>query len=225
MFVIGVAGQYQMGKDTVADRLEELLNKEEIKWTRTAFAYAVKKIYCDTFGVDFDFIEKWKVIPEIPPGFTMTVRQALQFIGDGFRKIQPDVWLNMPFRNQTSPIIISDVRYVNEFTRVYDENGFNILVGRPERLNNDQNGSEAQIRPYLEYCFKAFENWGTQVVNLSKINSDQISPNFFITKPPEGMSKFHAYVRNDSDINSLIESVDHILINQVKDFFKLNKGE
>jgi hypothetical protein len=88
MFVIGVAGQAQMGKDTLADRLCEKLNAaggagvnddhpaEHLHWTRGAFAANVKKVFCDTFDVDMDFVEKWKVIPEPPPGFDMTVQAS-----------------------------------------------------------------------------------------------------------------------------------------------------
>ena len=77
---VGVGGQMQNGKDTIADYLHDVFS-----WERNAFAAGVKKVFCDTFGVDEAFIEKWKVIPEPPTGFLKTVRQSLQFIGDGFR--------------------------------------------------------------------------------------------------------------------------------------------
>jgi hypothetical protein len=191
MYVIGAAGQAQMGKDTLADRLQLKLNgtntsslTEEIlsrgycidsndaiwdkknldelgiSWERDAFATNVKKVFCNTFGVDLDFVEKWKVIEEAPPGFEMPVRKALQFIGDGFRKIQPNIWLDLGFRSR-NPKIISDVRYINEFRRVKQEGGLNILVCRPDRLNNDPNGSEAQIRPYIDWCLKVYKVYGT----------------------------------------------------------------
>jgi hypothetical protein len=62
-YVIACSGQAQNGKDTVADRLCLKLNERhpEAPWTRAAFALNVKKVYCDTFGVDMAFVEEWKV--------------------------------------------------------------------------------------------------------------------------------------------------------------------
>lgn len=91
-FVIGVASQAQHGKDTLADRLCERLNSQsQSNWQRRAFAANVKRVFCETFGVDSAFVEKWKVRSDVPPGFDMPVRQALQFIGDGFRQIMGSI--------------------------------------------------------------------------------------------------------------------------------------
>jgi len=110
MYVIGVAAQLQNGKDTLSDYLAYKLNeiypkfycdkeinppevvaKNELKakinspyWQRASFASNVKKVFCDTFDKDLDFVEKWKTNPEPPPGFSKNIRQSLQFIGDGF---------------------------------------------------------------------------------------------------------------------------------------------
>ena len=151
MFVIGVAGQAQMGKDTLADRLQLQLNglvelqckthgeqfTPDKGWQRTAFAKNVKRVYAETFGVDYDFIEEWKVKPEPPPGFGMTVRQSLQFIGDGFRQIKGSIWVDLCFRDPSLAQIISDVRYPNEFLRVKQEGGLNIVIGRTDKLNDE----------------------------------------------------------------------------------------
>jgi hypothetical protein len=217
MFVIGVAGQCQMGKDTLADRLAERLNagpagwrRESLDWERKAFAYAVKKVFMDTFGVDMDFIEKWKVIPTPPPGFGMTVRQALQFIGDGFRQIKGTIWLDIAFRDKATPVVLSDVRYVNEFVRVKAEGGFNALVGRPDRLNDDPNGSEAQIRPYIQWCLDTFDP-AVKVVDFSQVPWDDIRRSAgggTIDAPPPNIEKFDVFVRNDGTKDELYEVID-----------------
>lgn len=213
MFVIGVAGQAQMGKDTLADHLAKKLNsvlKEkgvlpstQGMWRRTAFADNVKRVYQDTFDRDRAFIEEWKVKPDPPPGFDMTVRKSLQFIGDGFRKIQPTIWLDLAFRDTSCPIIISDTRYVNEFVRVKQEGGMNILVGRKDKLNDDPNGSEAQIRPYVKWCLDKFgyDN-APEVVKLDLYRSGN-DP-----EPPEQMDKFDLYVNNNGTIEELYDAID-----------------
>jgi len=146
MKLIGCAGQARFGKDVVSDYLAY-----KLKLKRAAFASNVKRIFCETFGVDMEFVEKWKVIPEPPPGFSMPVRQALQFIGDGFRKIKNDIWVDLIFRNKPENIAISDVRYVNEMKEIKNNKGINILIYRPGYLNNDSNESEAQIRVFIEH--------------------------------------------------------------------------
>lgn len=226
MFVIGVAGQAQMGKDTIADRLalklnegggvwsSESLDNLGTRWERKAFAYAVKKVFMDTFDVDMDFIEKWKVIPTPPPGFDMTVRQALQFIGDGFRRIKSTIWLDIAFRDKTTPKVISDVRYVNEFMRVKAEGGLNILVGRPDKLNNDPNGSEAQIRPYIEWCLNYFDP-SLKVVHFEDQDWDYIyslAKSGKIPFPPDEIEEFDLFVRNDGDKDALFNLVDTGLV-------------
>lgn len=144
--VIGLSGQMQNGKDTIADMLAEKLD-----WDRAAFAAGVKNVFMSTFDVDFDFIEEWKVQPENPPGFDLPMRKSLQFIGDGFRKIQSSIWVDLCFRNIVEPAVISDVRYVNELQRIRDEGGINILVWRPGFENDDPNGSESQIKSFVDW--------------------------------------------------------------------------
>jgi hypothetical protein len=221
MFVIGVAGQAQMGKDSLSDRLAEKLNEsnKSMVWARRAFAYNVKKVFCDTFGVDLDFVEKWKVIAENPPGFDMTVRQALQFIGDGFRKIQSTIWLDLAFRDKTEAKIISDVRYVNEFKRVHKEGGLNILIARPDKITDDPNGSEAQIKPYIDWCLNHFPS-NLKVVDLRTVDwawvyqHDPDGDSF----PPDEIENFHLFVRNDGTKDELHELVDKQIVPLVQKF-------
>lgn len=213
MRYIGVAGQAQFGKDTLADRLQ--LKLSDKSWKRSALASAVKKVYCETFNVDLDFVEKWKTNPQIPLGFDMNVRQSLQFIGDGFRKIQPNIWLDLAFRERN--VIFSDIRYANEFRRVEKEGGLNILVARPDKLNDDMNESESQIRPYIEhllnywniycsdskYCAKILvEEDFHHISSLAKENG---------TKVPKDIEMFDIFVCNCGNVDELYKTVDEYI--------------
>jgi hypothetical protein len=214
-FVIGVAAQAQMGKDTLADRLQERLN-ENLKdkdrlWDRAAFAFNVKKVYADTFGVDQDFIEEWKVkLDEVPPGFDMPLRKGLQFIGDGFRKIRSTIWVDLCFRDSI-PKIISDVRYINEFTRVNKEGGLNILIGRPDMLNDDPNGSEAMIKPFVEWALNNLPNKFNVMV---KGDLDALD----LETPPKDMELFDVFIRDDGTKEELYDIVDTQLVPFVESF-------
>lgn len=219
MRVIGVAGQAQFGKDTLADRLCLKLNEAGEKWNRSAFAHAVKKVFCETFNVDLEFVEKWKVVPEAPEGFSLPVRQALQFIGDGFRQIQPSIWLDLAFRDKEKSSIISDVRYINEFTRIKKEGGLNIIVARPDRLNNDPNPSESQIRPYIDYLLGNFQNEEDLVVDLTKVDWDRLSRVNKIL-PPDNIDLFDLFVCNCGSIEKLYDIVDKRVVNFCQNFFE-----
>lgn len=216
MYVVGVAGQAQNGKDTIADRMFEKMVDPRGAWKRDAFAYALKDIFYNTFGVDAAFVEKWKTNPEVPPGFDMPVRKALQFIGDGFRTIKSTVWVDQPFKDRSARSIISDVRYVNEFTRIKNEGGMNILVGRPDRLNDDPNGSEAQIRPYVKWCLDHFKDHDEKVIHLYKMDWPSIR-NFSLRNegyemPPDGIELFDLFVMNDGTLEELHALVDESVI-------------
>lgn len=231
MKVIGLAAQAQMGKDTTADRIHSQLS--DWGFVRSAFALKVKETFCDTFGVTMEFVEKWKVVNEPPPGFSMTVRKALQFIGDGFRQIQPNIWLDLAFRDRKDKIL-SDVRYVNEFVRVKEEGGLNILIGRPDRLNDDSNGSEAQIRPFVEWCLvylppdRKFVNLANKEISAVEGKADWETVSQALTyekwwmpnaiTPPPGLSKFDVFIRNDGTVDDLHKVVDAQLVPFIKEY-------
>jgi hypothetical protein len=157
MKVISAAAQQNNGKDELCNYLAELLHElYGERWIRSAFANPVKDTFCEAFGVDRAFIEKWKRINEPPPGLLMPVRQGLQFIGDGFRKIKEKIWIEIALRGHAN-LIISDSRYVNEAEAVRGVGGLNILVYRPGFLNDDPNPSESQLRPLVEFALSKFE--------------------------------------------------------------------
>jgi len=192
--LVGVSGQLRNGKDEIADYLSLRL-----EGYRFAFATAVKEVFCQAFGVDMDFVEEWKVKDSPPPGFDATVRTALQMIGDGFRKVKSTIWVDRCFEDfdfLDSPVIISDSRYVNELKKVRESGGINVLVYRPGFLNDDPNGSEAQIKPFVQYFL---ESGGFEGV----VHEGHLS------NAPDLIDVF---IRNDGSLEDLYVKVDKILI-------------
>lgn len=196
MGIIAFSGQAGSGKDTAANYLAGKLPK----WKRSAFALAVKKVYCDAFGVDLDFIENWKRIDEPPPGMLMPVRKSLQFIGDGFRQMRDDIWIDLALREDN--LIISDGRYFNEAKTVKAKGGTNILVYRPGYLNDDPNPSESQIRPVVEWCLSTRQNgeiyWESGI--------------------PEAAKYYDYFFVNDGVVEDLYSKIDSLLIPALKDY-------
>ena len=140
--LIGLHGQAASGKDTCCMFLQKYFKGMDEEWQRLAFADKVKEIFCDTFGVNLAFVERWKRTEEIPMGFLKPVRKCLTDIGDGFRAMKPDVWIEYIIRKASSPSIITDGRYKNEATAVKKSGGVNVLLHRPGFENETDNPSE-----------------------------------------------------------------------------------
>lgn len=196
MTIIGVSGQARFGKDIISDYLAPKLN-----FSRAAFAHSVKKIFCEAFNVDLEFIEKWKVISEPPPGFDMPVRQALQFIGDGFRQIKKDVWVDLIFRYNPQDVVISDVRYCNELMAIKNKGGINILLWRPGYENDDPNKSESQIKSLIDWF--ASKNIEGDVKNISKESG------------PYGCEFVDYFIINNGTLDQLYEKVGNIIVHSI----------
>jgi hypothetical protein len=203
---IAAFSQHSMGKDTLCDYVSSKLNKGKKKeWKRTAFADEVKNTFCKNFGYTRAFIEEWKRKDEIPEGLKVTVRQALQKIGDGFREINPDIWIDIALRSEEK-IIISDGRYINEAKKVKERNGFNILIYRSNFLNSDPNRSEAELRPLLEHC--------NNIIPDGKIYHGTL------VRYPEGLDHFDVFIRNSGDIKEFYAKIDKYVLPLIVD--KLN---
>ena len=146
--VICFAGQARSGKDTSANYLKDNLLKT---WNRASFALEVKKTLCDLKEVDLDFIEKYKIDHNPPDGWQMPVRNALKFIGDGCRDIDPNIWVNKCYKKNALPLIISDGRYNTELRRVKEMGGINVVVWRPGWENDDPHKSESEIKVLVDF--------------------------------------------------------------------------
>ena len=204
MEIVSVAGQIASGKDVLSDYLGSKLPG----WKREAFGNGVKDIFMEAFGETWEFVEQWKRMDEIPVGYINTVRFALQQIGDGLRQIKPSVWVDRVFRGET-PLVISDVRYLNEAQAVKDRGGISILLWRPGHENDIDHPSEAQLKSYLDWCAKyAVEGeihhaWGAAL-------------DAFEEPTPKPADLFDLFIINSGSISDLYKKVDDIVIPYVE---------
>jgi len=206
MKVIAAYGQCANGKDTMCDYIMPFLQEStNDTWERGAFANAVKDTFCRAFNVDRDFLEKWKRIDQAPDGFLIPIRQGLQKIGDGFRQIVPDIWIQIALRGEKN-LVISDGRYINEAIAVKNKKGINILVYREGFLNDDPNPSEAQLKPLVEF---ANSNLSDGAIKLESFQNY-----------PDGLQHFDIFIRNDSDKQSFLNKSKSILLEYAKNYFK-----
>jgi hypothetical protein len=201
---IGVGGQLANGKDELANYLATRLNELcKEPWKRNAFANKVKETFERAFGKDREFIEQWKRLEMAPPGFKKNVRQCLIGIGDGFRQMQPNIWIEQAFADQDAHQIISDCRYINETKHIRERDGVTILLWREGHMNNMESASEQEYMPFLMKCLHS------QL--YSSAGEDNWVP-FEGEIGPAMEIPFDLFIRNDGDLNKLKQKVDAIVI-------------
>lgn len=200
---IGWGGQLYNGKDEAANYLAVRLNElsHEANWTRNAFANKVKETFEKAFGKDRAWVEKWKRIEIPPPGFKKNVRQCLIAIGDGFRQMYPNIWIDKAFENQTTNQIISDCRYVNETNYIRENGGITILLWRDGYLNNLDNASEQEYMPFIKKCLDT-QTWQTGETRWKPLEGRINNPDI----------PFDMFIRNEGTLEDLRRKIDEIIV-------------
>lgn len=88
-------------------------------------------------------------------GFKATnPRELMQFVAEMVRcQVGQDTWVNLWLKEQAKHerVIATDARYPNERQAVRSLNGKNVLVKRPDLLNNDSHISENNLGDENEY--------------------------------------------------------------------------
>lgn len=171
--VIGLSGKSGSGKDTVADIICNSTERKDIIRYKNSFADGIKDVLL--FGLnlfnDYEEIEKNKNSKDYIPNFTMygepmTTRQALQNVGQEFKKIfGEDVWVKSlkntigdNYKYNFILTIITDVRFENEFDFVKNELGGKMILVTNPNSNNYEHISEKPIDREYDYII---ENNGT----------------------------------------------------------------
>jgi hypothetical protein len=153
-YCIGLCGQKQVGKDTVFEILKPYLEKElNKKFVRIAFADEVKNLLCKfryyeggkLVRITREYIEENKNNTLIALGMKMCIRDAMNNIGDRFREISQDIWIQMAFLNtpKDEGKVVTDIRYLDEAAFIKEEmKGINIKVLRDQVFQESGHRSE-----------------------------------------------------------------------------------
>ncbi len=148
MLKIAISGKARSGKDTVADLIlqsyfekHEQQTLNEFAAAKFAFANPIKKIILQMFPQTSKEVlwgpseNRSKLIPET----NITYRQLLLDIGKFGRNYNSNLWINSTFESiqewsvnrKNSLIIISDLRFKEEFYHLKTQNYYLIRVIRP----------------------------------------------------------------------------------------------
>jgi hypothetical protein len=137
--IIGIAGQKQSGKDTIAKILRRLLEPQGFNYHRVAFADELKKEAAKVLGVSLEEIENNKAI----------YRPFLQWYGTDYKRLyrkNDNCWIDKAREEILSEIksapanqnlfVITDVRFPNEVKFCYE---FDFVVQRTIFVTKDSN--------------------------------------------------------------------------------------
>lgn len=121
MKLIGLCGYAQVGKDTAAENMPG--------WTRFAFADALKRDLAPilaSVGCDLN-----------NPAHKREARNLLVQYGEVCRAFRPNYWIERLFASiiidgkNGDPIVITDVRYLNEVKAILNRGGHVVRIERP----------------------------------------------------------------------------------------------
>jgi len=138
MRVIGLGCTAQVGKDTAAEYWEK---KYPGRVKRVAFADKLKQVCMLLFGFSHEQCYGSKEIKEtVDSRYGMSPREILQKVGEGMRKVYPNIWVDTVFNTTIPPLqeegfdcfIISDVRYPNEGDKILSIGGTLVKVLRED---------------------------------------------------------------------------------------------
>lgn len=135
--IVGIFGQKENGKSTLAKMLYELAAGDtephrQFLPTVTGFAEPLKATLCKLTGISRETLEKYKNENTILPGWNVNVRTALQQLGECIRGIKSDAWIQSAL-SDTRQLILQDGRYFNELKAIKAKGGFTILIMKSDK--------------------------------------------------------------------------------------------
>ena len=171
MLKIALAGNMRAGKDVSAEY--------------------IKKTYLNTAKL-FSFAEPiYDILHMVQDslGFKQEKNRVfLQFLGDWARKQQSDIWVDKLIKKMeftTTPIFVTDARYLNELTRLKEENFIIVRINADENIRiargatNLSHSSELELDLFKDYDYiidnnTSFENLYSQLdrVIIKYINKE-----------------------------------------------------
>jgi hypothetical protein len=187
--IIGICGYKGSGKDTIADYIQN-----QYGFTKLSFGSKIKDIVSILFGwnrtliegdTDFSRVYREMEDPWLSEKLKMeiTPRKMLQYVGTDLLRnhLSNDIWVYALEKELSSfeLVIVSDVRFENEFDMIQRHNGFIISVERDLTHDiTDTHESEHIWKKCLDKVNFSIKNDSTKDMLYSKI--DEIMANILL---------------------------------------------
>jgi len=151
--LIGITGKARSGKDTFAEMLERELDEALGVLSLTSVASFADPIKDMLYG-GLDLEDK---DPEAEEVYGKSYRYLAQALGTewGREMIDPDIWVrafHAQYKDDTNPIILTDVRFENEARFIRDRVGVIVHMERPDQEIIAESGhkSEAGLKRFFD---------------------------------------------------------------------------
>lgn len=134
MKLLGIVGKAYSGKDSIADHLIECYG-----FVKLSLAAPLKAMCALAFDLTTEQVNgSEKAV--VDPRYGKSPRDILQFIGtEGFRAVDPDCWVKLLLRQaekEPRPVVVPDVRFVNEAKLIREAGGEIWRVVCPDHPKN-----------------------------------------------------------------------------------------
>jgi hypothetical protein len=155
MTIYGLVGYPRSGKDAIAEHLVERHG-----YVRIAFGDGVKSLLLAT---DPEYQDSLQQLEACKAAGTKSTREKLQNLGEVLRKFDQDFWVKA-VRDKIkdlpgdAKVIITDIRYQNEFHMVEDMGGEVVGIQRPGFGPVNQHESEVNTGVLLEHARRLIKN-------------------------------------------------------------------
>lgn len=152
--IIGISGKKRAGKNLVTEIFKEVLGEANKSYLHLAFGDSVKKACSVALGFEEDYFFNECVKDEVfefVDGVKMSGRKIMQVLGTEAARdnFNDSIWLtsvsNKIKRSSVEIILISDLRFKNEFEFIKSNNGFCIRVEREGLISEDNHISEIDL--------------------------------------------------------------------------------
>lgn len=164
---VGIFGQQRHGKTSLAHKLAHDLNQNSLgSATSPGRKFAVRSLigqFRESFllmtGMTRTELENWKLKDEKPPGWLMTVREALRHVGtEGWQAVCPDIHINTVLQ-EPGMWVFDDGRRLREAERNKSIGGINVLIFRGWKfVNQSEHETEKEMRIVYHMLFDGANN-------------------------------------------------------------------
>lgn len=144
--LIGLTGPAGCGKDTIGERLMAVHG-----FAPMAFANPLRLAAAEAFGIDYWEFTDRVLKDQVHPYWGLTRRQMLQRMGTEAMRgaFGEDFWIRrwtMTYLalSESSNVVVTDVRFVNEADAIRAQGGVIVHVSRPNLPNLEGNHASAQ---------------------------------------------------------------------------------
>jgi hypothetical protein len=173
--IIGLCGDKQHGKDTVAEILMALAIEHGVKGVRRAMADPLKEEIAACFAPRMGVTKEELIRQMNTTGEKERWRLIMQWWGTEYRRTEDkDYWVKQmhgwmkeyAWPESKMIVLVPDVRFMNEINYVLNNGGYMLRVVRPALPTDDTHASEQE--------WKQFNGWSQVIDNSGSMEELQV---------------------------------------------------